>query len=333
MAYNPYNPDEYLKGVPDYGVGGGSGGSVTSPGGGSRGVVTGPRTSLIDQSPDNPSPDPPPVTAPWLPGPGSPPSSPCAPGYEKQFKPDGSFECVPHQGNTTCPPGQTWDSPTNGCIAVCPEGQARDGRGNCVSLNMPGKETASSGGGGGPVKAGSQVGVSPYDAKLQAMIMEYLQSIMGGRGLPFSEDMVNKLKAGAFQTASGQAQVQQQGLAGDLARAGLSRSGAAIDASGAIARNQGAQFSKDSRTIAITAVQENFKAKQSALQSAQDFLNSERANQLSTAQVTLAYAQLNQQWKSLLASFDQQMKVIDRGDQSATEKMILCIQTTGNPNC
>lgn len=191
-----------------------------------------------------------------------------------------------------------------------------------------GQSGNSGGGGGGGVSRPPQT-KSPYDAPLAQTIYEQLQAMIRGEGQPFSPEVVAKLNAGALGSNKAQLEGSQRDLQKRLINAGLSRSGVAPAEQGRLRSRADAALGNDFRNIAITAIQGNYAAKAQALAQAQTFLNSERANALSTDQLTLAYKQLEQQWKMLQAQFDEQKWIVNTGNEQAIIQMLLQLQNGG----
>lgn len=263
-----------------------------------------------------------------------PPNTPCAPGYTKQFKPDGSFECVaPSAGD--CPEGQE-KSPYNssGGDASYPlecvsheEAQRRfDAR-----KQQNGEATPASGGGStGTYKPPTAKPTkSPYDDAMSKTLFETLTNMINGGDAPFSADTIGKLQAAALQSNKGQLSNSRGELQKRLINSGLSRSGVAPSSYQKLESAANVDLSNNLRTVATTAVQKNYEARVTALNQAQAFLQSERANALSQDQLILAYARLKQEWATTQSGYDQQWKIVQNGDEQSLMRMLLCLKTPG----
>lgn len=241
------------------------------------------------------------------------------------------------------------DNPDTGRADGCPEGQEKspyDANGGdasypleCVtseeaqrrfdlrkSKNDSGSgssSSSSSGGGGGkytPTK-------SPYDAATSEAIYKMIMGIMDGKDLPFGPDTIARMQAAALQSNKGQLANARTDTQKRLIASGLSRSGVAPATYAKLDSAANVDLSNNLRTVATNAVQQNYSARMSALQQAQQFLQSERANSLSQDQLILSYARLNQEMKMQQAQFDQQWKIIQNGNEQEMVKLMLCLRT------
>lgn len=243
--------------------------------------------------------------------------------------PDGSTPAPPPSGPATCPPDKPYMN--DGQCDKCPEGQwTHNGVCEARSAGSGGNNGSNSGGSGGGVapKAPPRT-VSPYDAEMSKLLFEQLQAMINGEGQPFSPEVVAKMNAGLLGSNKAQLETSQRDLQKRLIASGLSRSGVAPAEQGRLRSRADASLSDGFRQTAITAIQGNYAAKAQALAQAQTFLNSERANALSTDQLTFGYAQLAQQWKALQAQFDQQKWLANNGNEQDLLRLLLQLQNGG----
>lgn len=263
----------------------------------------------------------------------------CPPGERSHPTQDG-WECRPDpqpqfpnsKPSDTCPDGQTAVILAGGqmeCKPKCPPGQDHDANGNC--FDNPVNPPSNNGGGGGssstykppPYKPTK----SPYDAAVSKQLFDTLMNMINGGDAPFGPDTIAKLQAAALQSNKGQLANDQRDLQKRLINSGLSRSGVAPSSFQKLDSASSADLSNQFRNVAVTAVQQNYNARVTALNQAQQFLQSERANSLSQDQLILSYARLNQEWNTLQAGFDQQWKIVQNGDQQEITKLLLCLRT------
>jgi hypothetical protein len=246
---------------------------------------------------------------------------------------------VPPPNNEPCPGGPNWarnqitgecielfpgddDPSSNGCG---PNQHWDEGQKRCVA-GASGSGQQQSNGAYQPPRAPSPTR-SPYDAAMSQTLFDNLTRMINGEGAPFSPEMVARMQAAALQSnrsqlASGQRDVQRR-----LIASGLSRSGVAPATQARFRGAADVDLSNNLRSIASTAVQKNYEAKVTALNQAQAFLQSERANSLSQDQLILSYARLNQEWKTTQATFDQQWKLVQNGNEQEMMKILLCLRT------
>lgn len=259
---------------------------------------------------------------PWTP-PGTEPEDPNGPQ-------------APQTPNTTCPSGQSWNNVHNKCMPDCPAGTSRAGNANgeCTPIdynpnpNESGGGSSSSSGGTGAYKPpGYTPTKSPYDAALSKQLFDMLTNMLNGGDAPFGPETIAKLQAAALQSNKSQLAGSERALQRRLISSGLSRSGAAASSTAQLRSNADADLSNNFRTVAVTAVQKNYEAKQTALAQAQQFLQSERANALSQDQMILAYARLKQESENLEKQFAQQWKLAQSGNQWELEKLMICLRT------
>lgn len=259
-------------------------------------------------------------TAPYDPyePPGTPPpdQAECPPGYGRNVITGACIELFPGDDDPNsngCGSGQHWD-----------EAQKR-----CVAGPAPGGSGSGSGSGGtGAYRPPTYTPTkSPYDAPLSKQLFETLTDMINGGNAPFGPDTIAKLQAAALQSNKGQLANSQRDLQRRLVSSGLSRSGIAPSSYQRLSSAADADLSNNFRTVAVTAVQKNFEAKQTALAQAQQFLQSERANALSQDQMILAYARLRQESANLQATFDQQWKIVQNGNEQDLMKLMICLRT------
>lgn len=272
---------------------------------------------------------------PWTP-PGTEPEDPWGPGGANQSCPAGTSwnateqRCIADE----CPAGSSWDNPKQKCMPDCPSGTTRAGNadGACTPIDYNKGPVEPTGGGssGGysPPKAPTRT-KSPYDEDMARTLFENLQRMINGEGQPFSPEVVAKMNAGLLGSNKAQLETSQRDLQKRLIASGLSRSGVAPAEQGRLRSRADAALGDGFRQTAITAIQGNYAAKAAALAQAQTFLNSERANALSTDQLTFGYAQLSQQWKALQAQFDQQKWLANNGNEQDLLRLLLQLQNGG----
>lgn len=266
----------------------------------------------------------------------SAPNTPCAPDHHKEFKADGSFECVPNGNVYGCPGDQVkinLDANGKQGAEVCVS-QAEAQRRNQLWIGAnPGEHDKGEPKGGSSSSTGAYKPptytprVSPYDAEMSKTLFENLTKMINGEGAPFGADTIARLQAAALQSNKSQLAGSRTELQKRLINSGLSRSGVAPSSYQKLESAAGADLSNNFRAVATTAVQKNYEAKVTALNQAQQFLQSERANALSQDQLILAYARLNQEWKTTQAGFDQQWKIIQNGNEQDMMKLLLCLRT------
>lgn len=250
-------------------------------------------------------------------------------------------------GQGTCTPA---DAPETGPRADgCPEGQERsphDANGNDAGNNMECvshaeaqrrfdlRKTQNQNGTGGSTSSGGTYSPpapkstkSPYDAAMSKTLFDTLTNMINGGDAPFSADTIAKLSAAALQSNKGQLANSRQELQKRLINSGLSRSGVAPASYQKLESAANVDLSNNLRTVATTAVQKNYEARVTALNQAQQFLQSERANSLSQDQLILAYARLKQEWATTQSGYDQQWKVLQNGNEQEMVKLMLCLRT------
>lgn len=164
---------------------------------------------------------------------------------------------------------------------------------------------------------------SPYDAQLSQSIFDMIQGIMNGKDVPFGEATIARLMAAALSSNKAQLANTLRGDERRLVAAGLTRTGAAPAVEGRSRDAAAADLSNNLRTVAVTAVQQNYNARVAALKEAQNFLASERANSLSQDQMVLAYARLKQEWATTQSTFAQQWKLAQNADEQAIIQLLL----------
>lgn len=230
-----------------------------------------------------------------------------------------------------CPPDKPYMN--DGQCDKCPEGFWTH-NGQCEprptgpASESGGGGSSSSSGGTGAYKPPSYTPTkSPYDEAMSKQLFDMLTDMMNGGNAPFGPETIAKLQAAALQSNKSQLAGSERALQRRLISSGLSRSGAAASSTAQLRSNADADLSNNFRTVAITAVQKNFEAKQTALAQAQQFLQSERANALSQDQMILAYARLRQESENLQKQFDQQWKLAQSGNQWELEKLMICLRT------
>lgn len=168
---------------------------------------------------------------------------------------------------------------------------------------------------------------SPYADATSKAIYDNLIDMMNGGKAPYGPETIAKLQAAALQSNKSQLGNSRVEMQKRLINSGLSRSGVAPASYQKLESAAGADFSNNMRTIATTAVQKNYEAKVTALNQAQQFLQSERANSLSQDQLILSYARLKQEMATLQMGYDQQWKVIQNGNEQEMMKLMLCLRT------
>ena len=268
-------------------------------------------------------------------GPGG--DDPCPAGSTRYTQSDGSTACIPDggPGNTNCPPGEEYSSSRQRCEPKCPDYQTRDYSGNCIDFGDPhdpkNQQPQSGGGGGGGTSTYKPPAYtptkSPYDDALSKQLFDTLTGMINGGDAPFGPDTIARMQAAALQSNKSQLANSRTELQKRLINSGLSRSGVAPASYQKLESSAASDFSGNIRTIAVNAVQQNYNARVTALNQAQQFLQSERANALSQDQLILAYARLKQEWNTTQAQFDQQWKIVQNGNEQEMTKLMICLRT------
>lgn len=257
------------------------------------------------------------------------PQTPCAVGYEKKYKSDGSFECV-KIGSQTCPEGHEWDAAHNGCKVKGTNWEDgcwmdTDGKVYCKNNPKPSGGAPGAGGGGG---GGGTPAVSPFNpttpkyefkpwkppaqTPFEKSLEEQLNEFLGNwdKSVPYTPEVVRNMKTDAFKTSFGRTNVNREAIESDAARRGVMNSTGTDRRLDLQRANAEGNFAGAERDITNTSTVANFQAQMTnrlaALDRAQAHVNAEReflmasemndfARQEKLAQIALAYYNLEQQ--------------------------------------
>lgn len=173
---------------------------------------------------------------------------------------------------------------------------------------------------------------APQDIELDNTIMDGIRDAMSGKLLPYNAETIARMRAASFQAAQGQADQAKTDLNRDMTRRGLTRSGLAVEQNAAINRNTGAVVTQGMRDTLVKAATENYKAKADALTRAESYLNQRQqfalANirttldyQIASAQNTLAWARLRQEWAQLQAQLANALQIAREGNLARMEEL------------
>ena len=261
------------------------------------------------------------------------------------------YGTTPAGGKTPgpCPEGYEWedggpDFPMGRCKI---KGRTWEDSQGDVAPGWPRANQGQSAGGGSGGGAGGSVPLpaqerykpAPQDLELDDTIMGGIRDALSGKLAPYDAATIARMRAASFQAAQGQGDQQRAALSRDLTRRGLTRSGIAVEGGQAIDRNIGADVSRGMRDVLVKAATANYQAKEDALKRAESYLNQRQqfalANirttqdyQIASAQNSLAYARLRQEWDSLQAQFKQQLKLAEMGND---QQLTLLLAELGYP--
>lgn len=251
---------------------------------------------------------------------------------------------TPGPVNTNCPEGQTFDNPTQKCLPMCPEGQARNGAGDCVDLGLGGGKPDDGGPGGGksPITP-APASPKPYEWKdwvppaktpFELNLEEELSAFLKGAGtdVPFTPQVVQNMKTSAHRAATGTAIQDKNAIEADAIQRGVYRASHTGDRLDTARRAQESTYAQAARETDITAAIQNdmaiYRNKTAALDRAQAHVNAERDYLLSSqmadferqkgmADVSIAYYNLEQQRWALQNQFSLSKYGIDMNKASA----------------
>ena len=218
--------------------------------------------------------------------------------------------------------------------------------------NSQGGGGGAAGGGRGAIPAsprlpgsgnGNIAAAGANESSLEAMISQATRDAMSGANAPFGPKELTAIRARLLQDTSGKAKASKEALNRDMIRRGLSRSGIAVEQGAGIDRAASADYTTGLRETLVAAAQQNYQAKATALQQAQQQLDSYRSYRLNSArtaneftiaqsQIDLAYARLKQDWNSLQAQLRQQLQIANMGNENALTIALLNLQNGGGSN-
>lgn len=186
----------------------------------------------------------------------------------------------------------------------------------------------------------ASAGLPASTRAFQSMIEQALTRAATGGDVPFSPETIARLSAGAGQRASASARQGIESARADALSRGVYRSSAAVNDQAAAQAAARAQQSGEINAIESGAAQANYTARVGALAQARQMLDSTRQYLLSadlnafkrdelTANLTLAYANLDQQERDLRArlgfSYDElgsRERIVQSEQQAALERLL-----------
>jgi hypothetical protein len=195
---------------------------------------------------------------------------------------------------------------------------------------LPGGSSSS---GGQKMPAPERYVPSPQDLELDETIMQGVRDAMSGKLNPFDPETIARMRAQSFQAAQGQGEQAKAAVSRDIASRGLGRSGIAVNQNASVDRATSAQVGKGMRDVLVTAAQENYKAKVSALERAQSYLDQRRqfalANlrstqdyQIASSNINLGYARLAQEATNLEKQLKQALEIANMGNDTEIMKWL-----------
>lgn len=267
-----------------------------------------------------------------------PADTPCPPGQKRE-----GAACVPNApapatgGPGNCPPGQVWHTWPPPARCEAPDAQSKADRDTCNEANhpqdpdpacywcdfddqqwkrgmCPGDAPGASGSGGGARASssgsgGGARGSSPMASGFDAYLQDILKGTLAG-GSRYTPEVMQALEGANTRQFSNEVIRGQAGVRQEAARRGMQRAGstqARLDAVRA-----GAESQRGQRTVGVMTQKLNadFTDKMSAIDRAQNYLNSLRDNEYRyslmseqrsqfDANLALAYANLAQQRSNL----------------------------------
>lgn len=180
----------------------------------------------------------------------------------------------------------------------------------------------------------------PLENSYELSIFNNIMSTLNGKNLPFGPDQINAIRARIFGDTTGRAKAAKSSADRDAIRRGIFRSGIASENAADIDRAASADYSTNVRETVIQAAKENYAAKAQKLQMAAQQLENYRNYRLNSvrtqnefriasAQIDLAYARLNQQWRELQAQLQNALTLASMGHESALTLALLNLQNSG----
>lgn len=245
--------------------------------------------------------------------------SPCAPGYKKEFKSDGSFECVPEGQAPPCSYDSSGNYVTDSARRERVSAEECKRRGDLNIKNNPNPTEGGSGGTGGsgggapaPPKPNWEPWAAPAKTPFELELEQQLRDFMGNwkDDVPFTDSVIGNLKTDAFRATKGRSLAEQRAIEADSIRRGVLRSTGTDRRLDAQRNEASSQYAAAERGIETTATQANFQARTAnrlaALDRAEQHVNAEReflmtnemnhfARQQGMNQLALAYYSIQNQ--------------------------------------
>lgn len=233
-----------------------------------------------------------------------------------------------------CPPGQRWDAVNRTCVAEVtgkpaqPPVETPLGVGDCppgMHWNNNARECRPGATKAAPAPAppggGAPAGPPPPPAPkapgdgIEDDILARLREMLAGHDVPFTDDVVSRMRSQAFATSRGRLPAENDAIYRDAARRGMLRGGETGERVDAARRAAGDQYGAASNEILTKQVVVNFQARLDALDRAQKWLDSQRSyllgkesnaiqREIGLAQIKLGYSKIEAEKEMLLLQLD-----------------------------